>query len=72
MTKHEDTWDARLARLRALNDECFDLFLDIVELLGGEEHYPNPSLQRGELLLYVMHLPRFNGDARRRALYDPL
>jgi len=71
MNMTDAEWNTRTARLKDLNSACYDLFLEIAELLGAED-YPEPSEARVELLRYVMHLPRFNREARRRALSDPL
>jgi hypothetical protein len=73
MTAQDDEarWKRRMARVKDLNSEAYDLFDDICELDGGPATVQGTP-ERLAHFKWVHALPRFNPEARRRALSDPL
>jgi hypothetical protein len=68
MTMDNAEWKRRTLRLKDLNSEAYDLACDLAALIDGRDD----GQAGAKWMHYVNSLPRFNDEAQRRALSDPV
>jgi hypothetical protein len=68
---NEQIWSAKARRVQDLNSEADDLAIAICDLDGGPATVEGTP-ERLANFKYVWALPKFNHEARRRALTDPI
>jgi hypothetical protein len=68
---NDEIWSAKNRRVKDLNSEADDLACDICALMGGPAMVEGTP-ERIANFRYVWGLPKYDRDARRRALTDPI